>query len=519
MPGKRVAVVGAGPGGLTAAMLLSHQGYEVDVYEKESYVGGRTSSFTVGGKYTFDLGPTFLMMPFILEEMFAMTGRRLEDYLELVDIDPLYRLVFNDGETTFFPTRDRAAMKAQLDELFPGNAQGYDRFLQREGVKYNKLLACLQEPYDRVTDFFSSNFLRAIPVLDPHVSLIQRLAAYFKDPNLQIAFTFQAKYLGMSPWQCPGGFSIISYIEHAAGIWHVMGGLNRITKAMAAVVEEQGGRIHLNTPVKKVNVQQHKAVGLILESGEEVQADDVILNPDFGYAMQNLVDEGDRPKYTDQKLAQKKYSCSTFMLYLGLDTLYDVPHHSILFARDYRGNVEDISVRGRLSEDPSVYVQNASITDPSLAPEGHSAVYVLSPVANTSGAVDWEAAQAAFRERVLDLMEKRGGMKDLRKHIVAERMLNPTHWRDNVNCYRGATFNLAHNIGQMLYFRPHNRFEQFDNCYLVGGGTHPGSGLPTIFESARISVGMMLQRDGIAWKDPIKDSKSYLSGDTSFPQM
>ena len=519
MARTNVAVVGAGPGGLAAAMLLGHQGYEVDVYEKEAHVGGRTSSFTVDGDYTFDLGPTFLMMPFILEEIFAMTGRSIEDYLELVNIDPLYRLVFNDGEKTFYPTRDRRAMKAQIDELFPGNAAGYDRFLEKERVKYERLLPCLQAPYDRFTDFFSGKFLRALPVLDPHVSLIQRLSTYFKDPDLRVAFTFQAKYLGMSPWQCPGGFSIISYIEHAAGIWHVMGGLNQITKAMAKIVEEQGGRIHRNTPVKRIKVQQRRAVGLILESGEEVAAADIILNPDFAYAMQNLVAEQDRPKYPDSKLAQKKYSCSTFMLYLGLDTMYDMPHHNILFARDYRRNVEDIAVRNILSADPSIYVQNASVTDPSLAPKGHSAVYVLAPVTNLSGAVDWEAKQAAFRETVLDILETRGGMKNLRQHIVAERMLTPTHWQDHVNCYRGATFNLAHNIGQMLYFRPHNRFEQFSNCYLVGGGTHPGSGLPTIFESARISVGMMLQRDGRSWDDPIAHAKSYLSGDTSYPQL
>ncbi len=515
----RVAVVGAGPGGLTAAMLLSHHGYEVDVYEKENWVGGRTSSFTVADWYTFDLGPTFLMMPFILEEMFAMVGRDVNDYLEIKNIDPLYRLVFDDGEKEFYPTRDRDAMHRELNEKFPGSAEGYDRFRKKEGVKYEKLLPCLQSPYDRFTDFFKGDFIRALPTLDPHVSLIQRLSKYFPDPDLQVAFTFQAKYLGMSPWECPGGFSIISYIEHTAGIWHVMGGLNRITKAMAEIAEEQGGRIHLNTPVKKVNVEGGRCVGLTLDSGDVAHHDDVVLNPDFGYAMKHLVDEADRPKYTDAKLARKKYSCSTFMLYLALDTLYDIPHHNILFADDYKRNVDEISLYGRLSEDPSVYVHNPSITDPSLAPEGHSALYVLAPVANTAGDIDWENEKAQFRERVLDTMERRGGMDDLRSHIVGERMLTPPYWRDTVHCYNGATFNLAHNIGQMLYFRPHNRFEQFDNCYLVGGGTHPGSGLPTIFESARISAGMMLKRDGLEWKHPIAESKSYLTGDTAFPQL
>ncbi len=491
---KKVIIVGAGPGGLTTGMLLASRGYQVDIFEKQSYIGGRTSSFTQDG-FRFDLGPTFLMMDYVLKQMFELSGRRLTDYMTLQEIDPLYRLVFEGGKE-FYPTRDEKQMKEQLERVFPGSYPGYLKFLEKEKKKFDTLIPCLSIPYLSWTSYFKKQFLRSITKLDAQYSLINKLGQYFDEEELRIAFTFQAKYLGMSPWECPGTFSIISYIEHAGGIYHVMGGLNQIATGMAKVIEEEGGNIHLSSGVKEIIVDNKRAIGVLLENGEQIMADDVVINADFAHAMTHLIAAKHRVKYSDQKLRQKKYSCSTFMVYLGLDKVYDLPHHTIVFAKSYKKNVDEISKEKVLSDDPSVYIQNASVTDPNLAPSGKSALYVLVPVANNSSSIDWDNETPVFRERVLDILEKKAGLTDIRQHIESERVISPSNWEQDIHVYNGATFNLAHNLTQMLGFRPHNQFEELDHCYLVGGGTHPGSGLPTIFESARISTELILTSYG-----------------------
>jgi phytoene desaturase len=318
------------------------------------------------------------------------------------------------------------------------------------------------------------------------------LGDYFTEERLRICFTFQAKYIGMSPWECPAAFAIMPYIEHAMGIDHVMGGLSRISEAMAKVIAELGGEIHLGTPVGQICVTGGSATGIRLASGETVDADAVVVNADFGHAMQTLFEDGVIRKWAPHKLRDKKYSCSTFMLYLGVDKIYDEPHHQIIFAKDYRENVLDIVSRSTVSEDMSVYVRNASALDPNLAPPGHSALYVLVPTPNMRSDFSWdERAAKTYRDKVIKRIMDRTSMKDLDKHITCEKMITPAQWRDERSLFLGATFNLGHTLTQMLYLRPRNKFEEVGRCYLVGGGTHPGSGLPTIYESARISANLI----------------------------
>lgn len=496
---KSVAIIGAGPGGLSAAMLLAHNGYDVQIFERKAEVGGRNFGFSLN-EFTFDLGPTFFMMTDVLEEIFVATGRRLTDFVTLDRIDPLYRLRYANGRE-FFPTSNADSMRSQMEKWQPGSYQGYLKYLAREKAKYDHIVPCLRVPYLSFKDYFKFRFLGSLKYLDAHVSLFDHLGKYFTNPEMRLAFTFQAKYIGMSPWTCPGTFSILSFIEHSNGVYHVRGGLHKLAHAMAQVVRDEGGTIHLQTPVRQIIVENGVARGVLLENGEKIQADYVVINADFAWAMNHLVADGCKRKYTPQRLRAKKYSCSTFMLYLGLNRRYNIPHHNILFANDYKTNVDDITDRGVLSDDPSFYIQNASITDNTLAPEGKSAIYVLVPVANNSFGIPWSQRKQAFRDKILDLMETRAGMQGLRQSIEVEKMITPEDWENEENIYLGATFNLAHSINQMLIFRPHNRFEEFRNCYLVGGGTHPGSGLPTIYESGNISARLIMEQDGhkIAW--------------------
>jgi phytoene desaturase len=486
---KTIAIVGAGPGGLTAAMILARRGYRVRVFEKDPIVGGRNQALRAG-PFTFDTGPTFLMVPQVLEEVFELAGTTTAAHLDLKRIDPLYRLRFGDG-AEFQPAVDHDETVRRIDALFPGEGAGYRKYLEHERRKIDAVFPCLRMPYDKPWHYLRPRLLKALPLLDIDKSVYDCVARYFTAEQLRISFTFQAKYLGMSPWECPGIFSILSGFEHLHGIYHPMGGLFRISEVMADVCRGHGGEISLGQPVRRVLVSNGRATGVELEDGQRVEADAVVLGADFAYAMTQLVDARDRKQYTDADLRARDYSCSTFMLYLGVKGTWDAPHHNIFFSEDYKGFIEDIR-HGRLSPDPAFYVQNASVTDPSLAPEGHSALYVLAPVPNNASGIPWDADRvAAMRDRVIGLLESRAGIQGVRNRIVEERVITPRDWEQRSHVYNGAVFNLAHTIGQLLYLRPHNKLTEFDRCYLVGGGTHPGSGLPTIYESGRIAADLI----------------------------
>ena len=490
---KKIVIVGAGPGGLSAAMLLAHKGYEVEVFEKQPYVGGRTSEIRLGD-YRFDMGPTFLNMLYITEEIFELTGRNVRDYVELYDLNPMYQLIFHDKKLNMIRNGDE--MRRQIDELFPGNEGGYDRYMADTRKKLIKLAPVLQSPMNRFTDMLKPHVLKAVGELEVGKSLVDTLSKFYKEEELQLAFTFQSKYLGMSPWESPGAFSILSYIEHAYGVYHVKGGLNKLTAAMAKVAQEEGVKIHTNTGVKQLLIENKTVKGVLLENGDKVLADEVVLNADFGHAMTKLVPPGVVKKYSEEKLSKKPLSCSTFMLYLGVDKKFDLPHHTIWFAKDYRRNVEEITNSKLLSEDPSIYIQNAAVTDPTVAPEGKSTLYVLVPVPNNTSNIDWDTVTPKFRDMIIKMVEEKLGIDNLQQHIEVEKVISPKDWEQEIGVYKGATFNLGHQLTQMLAFRPRNKFEELENCYLVGGGTHPGSGLPIIIESARITANSMLADHG-----------------------
>lgn len=483
---RHVVVVGAGPGGLTAAMILAHRGFKVTVLEKDDKVGGRNAELKAG-PYSFDTGPTFLHQKFTLEEMFAEAGRDLDEELDLVLLDPMTRLSW--GDTHLDSSCDAAKMATEIERAFPGGSGGFQRFMDDHEGKLRAVYPCLQRSYSRLSDMVNGTLLRAFPYVATRDSVFSLLERYFDDERLRLAFTFQSKYLGMSPWKCPALFSILAYTEYKFGVYHVQGGLCQISNKMAEVAAEAGAEIRLGTPIEQVLTQGRQATGVRLTSGETINADAVIINADYGHAASKLLG---KHNVAGARLRKKGFSCSTFMLYLGLDTIYrDEPHHHILFADDYRKNVEEIQGEKEVSRDMSIYVRNSSVTDPRVAPDGHSALYVLVPTINTRNEVDWENTCAEYRDRVLDRIEARTGMKDLREHIVEERVITPQGWRDDGDVYLGATFNLKHTMNQLLYLRPHNRYGKFRNLYLSGGGTHPGSGLPTIYESARISSNLI----------------------------
>jgi phytoene desaturase len=356
-------------------------------------------------------------------------------------------------------TADLALMEERVAALAPEDAPNLRRFLADNRAKLEAFRPILESPFNGPRDLFRRELLPALPWLAPWRSLDGELGRYFADPRLRLAFSFQSKYLGMSPFRCPSLFSILSFLEYEHGVFHPVGGCAAVMETTARLAREMGVEIRLDDPVAGFDFRGRRPVAARTAAGERIEADAFVVNADFAHAMERLVPDRLRRRWSDRRLAEKRFSCSTFMLYLGIDGVErELPHHTIYVAREYRRNLDDIERAHRLSEDPSFYVQNACVTDPSLAPRGASTLYVLVPVPHQSPRIDWRRLRGPFRERVLAQLGK-VGLEDVERRIRFERTTTPDDWAERHAVYRGATFNLAHGLDQMLHRRPRNRFE------------------------------------------------------------
>ena len=483
--------MGAGPGGLASAMLLAKAGLEVTVIEKRGTVGGRTSTIEQDG-FRFDVGPTFFLFPQVLREIFAATGHSLEKEVPMYRLDPQYRLIFGGGgQVDATPNVER--MKAQIAAISPGDASRLEAYFRDNREKLERFTPILQTEFESWRDLLRPEMLKMLPLVRPWRSLDSDLRQYFKDDRIRLGFSFQSKYLGMSPFSCPSLFSILSFLEYEHGVFHPVGGCGAVTAAMARIAEGMGVKILRNTAVEELLFDGRKVTGVRTKE-ETLDAEAVVVNADFAQAMQRMVPNRLRKRWTDERIEKKQFSCSTFMMYLGVEGLdKDVAHHTIYLSKNYEQNLKDIEHNHVLStEDPSFYVQNACVTDASMAPEGMSTLYVLVPVTHESENVDWAKQEAGFRTMAIGQLEKIG-IRDVESRIRVEKRLTPQTWNADFGLHLGATFSMAHSLRQMLHLRPHNRFEDLEGVYLVGGGTHPGSGLPVIFESARITSRLLLK--------------------------
>ncbi|MEC7744571.1 MAG: phytoene desaturase family protein [Candidatus Thermoplasmatota archaeon] len=489
-----VIVVGAGPGGLACSMLLAKAGVKVTILEKSDDVGGRTRVFEKDG-YKYDNGPTFFHYPEIAEEIFEALGMDAHEELGLIPLHPNYRLVFGAGGS-LNATTDLEDMVSQIGELCgERNANGFRRYIEDNRKKLRLSKNCLNTPWSGPADLLSRRALRVSRVLKPWRSVSSDLSKLFPDERMQLAMSFQTKYLGMSPFQAPSLFTILAYLEYEHGVFHSEGGLGTITQKMGKIARDLGVEIRLNEPVREFVFDGKRVVGARTDE-KTYSADRFVMNVDFATGMKGLIPDELRKRWSNKKLDEKSYSCSTYMLYLGIDKLYDTPHHQIYAAKDYQKNLKEVTEHKVTWDDPSIYVQNACVTDPTMAPDGHSTIYVLVPVSNSHEGINWDEIKDDYMDVILGQMENLGfsGIKD---HIVSQTIVTPDDWASR-DIYKGAVFNLAHGLDQMLWRRPQNKFEELDRLYLVGGGTHPGSGLPTILESGRISAKMICADMGIA---------------------
>lgn len=482
---RRIVVIGAGPGGLATAMRLAHRGYEVEIFEAEDRVGGRMRGFTLGD-YAFDTGPTILQLPRVYQELFADVGLKLDDYISFLRVEPNTRIRFWD-DTVLDLTSNLPDFKAQLARIDPelplAFEQWYIEHIRKEEVGYKPYLG---EPVRPPLGYLRWRELMAAVPFRPWENLYQHYMRFFGDERLVYGLSYPAKYLGMHPTACSSIFSLIAFLEFKYGIWHPKGGFRALAAAFARAAQDLGVRIHLGRPVKQLWLEHDRLKGLELADGERVAADAVVVNADFAYAQQHLLPPDKRGRYSDAKLKRMRFSCSTFMLYLGIDKRYeDLPHHQLYLSEHIRRKDRPYVDDSALDEsDPSFYVCNPSIIDPSNAPEGHSTLFVLVPIPNTSYGVDWKSKQQSYRDLIVGRLHLLG-YYDLEQHIVSETCYTAETWRDDYRTYLGAVFNLSHNWSQLGPLRPHIRASHMRGLYWVGGAVHPGSGLLTILEAAR----------------------------------
>jgi phytoene desaturase len=493
MPSK-VIIVGAGPGGLASAMRLAAAGYDVEIYEAEDRVGGRMRGFEAG-PYGFDTGPTILQVPRVYDELFAECGLRREEYIRFNRVVPNTRLRFWD-DSVLDLTSDTAVFKRQLAALRPDLPERFERWyidhIRKNEIGYAPYLGT---PVRTPLGYLKPREIAAALPFRPWETLYDHFWRYFEDERLVYALSYPSKYLGMHPTRCSSVFSLIAYLEFADGIWHPEGGFRALSQALGRAATDLGVRIHLNRPVRRVLTEGGRAHGIEMADGEKIAADRVVVNADFAHALQKLLPDDARGSYTDAKLRRMRFSCSTFMLYLGVDRRYEeLPHHQLYLSEHIRRLEPPYIDDSALDDvDPSFYVCNPTIIDPSNAPAGHSTLFVLVPVPNTAHRVDWPAQQRRYRDLIVSRMHLLG-YKDVERHIVSETCYTAQTWQDDYRVHLGAVFNLSHDWLQLGPFRPHIRSEAVRGLYFVGGAVHPGSGLLTILEAAR-STAYFIGRD------------------------
>jgi phytoene desaturase len=476
-------VIGSGFGGLAAAVRLAARGYRVTVLERLDAPGGRAYVFRQDG-FTFDAGPTIITAPFLLEELWALCGRRFADDIDLRPISPFYRIRFDDGET-FNYTGDAAEMRAEVARFRPGDVAGYERFMR---LSQELFRVGFEELGDKPFSSFK-DMLRILPDLvrmRGDRSVYGLVARYLKDERLRTVLSFHPLLIGGNPFTASAIYALICFLERRWGVHFAMGGTGQVVRGLVGLLQGQWSVLRCNAEVAEITVKDGAATGVRMKSGEAIAADIVVSNADSAYTYRNLLPASARRRWTDRKIARSRYSMSLFVWYFGTDRQYpDVAHHTIMLGPRYKELLRDIFSRHVLADDFSLYLHRPTATDPSLAPPGGDAFYVLSPVPHLDSGTDWRAAAEPYRQRIAAHLEATL-LPDLGKHIVTSRLMTPLDFQDRLLSVRGAAFGLEPVLTQSAWFRPHNRSEDLRNLFIVGAGTHPGAGLPGVLSSARI---------------------------------
>jgi phytoene desaturase len=487
---KRVIIIGTGFGALGAAIRLAARGYQVEMFEKRDKPGGRAYVYEIGD-FKFDGGPTVITAPFMFDELFKVAGKKREDYIEFVPCDPFYR-IFNHDKRKFDYNGDEAFTLKEIEKWSPKDKQGYLDFIKTTKAIFDKgFIELADKPFLKFTDM-----LKVAPdliKLQSYKSVYKYASDFVKDDFLRQCFSFHPLLVGGNPFDTTSIYAMIHYLEREWGVHYAMGGTGAIVQALVKLIGDLGGKIHLNSEVDEILIEGRKVKGVRLKNGEIHTADAVVSNADVPFTYMKMIPAKYRRKYSDSKLKRMKYSMSLFVIYFGTNRRYtdtDLKHHNIILGPRYKELLKDIFHRKVVADDFSLYLHMPTITDPSIAPEGHESFYVLSPVPHLASGTDWNTFAKTYRDRIMQFLED-NYLPDLQKHIVAEHYIDPLHFQGELNSYLGSAFSVEPILTQSAWFRPHNRSEDFDNLYFVGAGTHPGAGLPGVLSSSIIAENLV----------------------------
>ncbi len=489
---KTAIVIGAGFGGLALGIRLQSAGIQTTIVEARDKAGGRGYHWKREG-FTFDAGPTVITDPPCLEELWALSGNKISDDVDLMPVKPFYRLNWPDG-TNYDYANDEEALREEIRKIAPDDLDGYEKFqdysrgVEREG--YQKL--------GSVAFLSILSMLKAAPALARYQawrSVYSIASKYVKNDKLRQALSFQTLLVGGNPMTTSSIYALIHTIEKRGGVWFARGGTNKLVSGMVALFERLGGTIRLGDPVEEIEMQGNRATGVRTASGWQQSADAVATNGDLMHSYAKLLGHHPRGKSAAKSLKRKRWSPSLFVVHFGVKgTFPEIPHHMILFGPRYKGLLDDIYSNGRVPEDFSLYLHHPSVTDASMAPEGHSTFYVLAPVAHLGKAkVDWDGDFGKqFAENILEEVAQRL-MPDLKERIVTQFHYAPTDFGRDLSANLGSAFSLEPVLWQSAWFRAHNRDDVIDNLYFVGAGTHPGAGIPGVVGSAKATAALMLE--------------------------
>ena len=496
---KTAAVIGSGFGGLALAIRLQSAGIQTTIYEKRDKPGGRAYVYERDG-FTFDAGPTVITDPTAIEELFALSGRRLEDYVELIKVDPFYRLLWEDG-THFDYCSDEAQLFEQIAARNPDDVEGYKRF-----HKFSE--QAFIEGYEKLSAVPFLNFwsmIKASPqlaMLQGYRSVYNKLTDYIKDERLREAFSFHTLLVGGDPFKTSAIYALIHALERKWGVWFPRGGTGALVAGMARLFEDLGGVIKLDTAVAEITESGNRVREIVDVRGGRQAFDAIGSNADVVHTYDKLLGRSPRGQSMGRGLKRKRFSNSLFVAYFGLKRQHpDIAHHTICFGERYRALISEIFKGPELPEDFSLYLHRPTASDPALAPAGCDAYYVLSPVPNLEKApIDWAVEGPKYRDRIFDYLQERyiPGLKD---DLVTSHIFTPADFETELNAHAGSAFSIEPILTQSAYFRIHNRDDKIDNLYFVGAGTHPGAGIPGVIGSAKATAGLMLDDLGAAYGD------------------
>ncbi|MGL4237310.1 phytoene desaturase [Tabrizicola sp.] len=485
--GKAI-VIGAGLGGLASAMRLGAKGWQVTVFDRLDRPGGRGSSISQGG-HRFDLGPTIVTVPQSLRDLWATCGRRFDDDVRLVPMDPFYKILWEDG-STFTARQNDAAMEAEVARLSPGDLHGYRAFLRDAEARYSFGYEDLgRRPMNRLWDLIK--VLPRFAMLRADRSVHAHAARRVRDPRLRFALSFHPLFIGGDPFHVTSMYALVSHLERAFGVHYAMGGVQAIAEAMTSVVQGQGGHVVQDAEVNEILVNKGRAAGVRLTDGRNFPAEIVVSNADPATTYTRLLRNHAVRRWTAPRLMRSRWSMGLFVWYFGTkgtrNLWPEVGHHSIVVGPRYREHIREIFQTGQLSEDMSLYVHRPSVTDPSVAPEGDDTFYVLSPVPHLGhkDRVDWKAEAEPYRQKMLQMLEQRL-LPGLSARVTESLIFTPDTFRDRYLSPHGSGFSLEPRIFQSAWFRPHNISEELPGLFLAGAGTHPGAGVPGVIGTAEV---------------------------------